>query len=69
MDHQDDPIPLLPPMTEEQIEAFYRKWRNKPPTPEELEFYRNPGELVPMRELIAELEEIVERKKSHGGGQ
>ncbi len=45
-------------------EAFYREWKNKPLTPEEIEFYMNPGELIPMEQVIAELEEILKNKKA-----
>jgi hypothetical protein len=68
MDRDTDPIPLLPAMTPEQIEEFYRSFRNKPLTAEEIEFFKNPGELVPMRQVITELKEILERKKQTGGG-
>jgi len=64
---QEDEIPLLPSMTPEEIDAFYRKMKNTPLTPEEIEFYRNPGELVPLRQVISELEEIL--RKKDGAGQ
>ena len=54
------------PMTPEQLDAFLRSFRNKPLTPEELEFFRHPTDTVPMRQVIAELEEIVKQKKASG---
>jgi hypothetical protein len=69
MSNDLEPIPLLPPMTPEQIEAFLRSFRNKPLTPEEIEFFKNPRELVPMRQVIADLEEIARQKKAAGDSQ
>lgn len=65
----DDPIPLLPPMTEEEIEAFYRREKKRPLTPEELAFFRNPCDTVPARQVIAELEELLRTKESPEQGK
>jgi hypothetical protein len=67
MNHDTEPIPLLPPMTPEQVEEFYRSFRNKPLTQEEIEFFKNPGELVPMRQVIADLKAILQQRKESGG--
>jgi hypothetical protein len=66
MTPNDDPIPLLPPMTEEEIEAFYRRERKRPLTPEELAFFRNPVDTVPMDEVIADLEAIIKKRQEEG---
>jgi hypothetical protein len=58
----DDSIPLLPPMTEEEIEAFYRKIKKQPLTDEDKKWYENPGPLVPMDEVIVELDKILKTR-------
>ena len=49
-------------------EAFYKEWKNKPPTEEELEFWANldKHEWVPAEVVLAELKEIVRRKRQAG---
>lgn len=66
MNQNDDPIPLLPPMTEEEIEAFYRRVKKMPLTEEELAFFRNPVDTVPMDEVLAELDEIIRKRQEAG---
>lgn len=50
-------------------EACYREWKNKPLTSEEIEFLRNPGELVPMRDALAELKDLARKKREASGMQ
>ena len=66
MNTNDEPLPLLPPMTEEEIEAFYRRVKKIPLTEEELAFFRNPIDTVPMEDVIAELDEIVKKRREAG---
>lgn len=66
MKSNDEPIPLLPAMTEEEIEAFYRRVKKIPLTEEELAFFRNPVDTVPMDEVLAELDEIIKKRQEAG---
>ena len=66
MNSNDEPVPLLPPMTEDEIEAFYRKAKKIPLTAEEVAFFCNPVDTMPMPEVIAELEEIIRKRQEAG---